>query len=103
MDMQYAGKIFTIFQRLHTTEQYSDGDGPRDLQEDRRTARREDLGGVSTGERVDVLLHVAYPPRDGNVKGLVTKNSFFRIMMTLWLFEHSTRGVSKAEILRPMH
>jgi len=23
MDMQYAGKIFTIFQRLHTTEQYS--------------------------------------------------------------------------------
>jgi len=59
MDMQYADKIFTIFQRLHTTEE-DQGTGVG-LALCKKIVERHDgrLGGVKAGERVDVLLHAA--------------------------------------------
>ena len=58
MDMQYADKVFTIFQRLHTSEQYSGyWRGLSALQEDRGAARWRDLGGVGAGEGVYVLFY----------------------------------------------
>ena len=58
MDMQYADKVFTLFQRLHTLEQYS-GTGVG-LALCKKIVERQwwrDLGGVGAGEGIDFLFY----------------------------------------------
>ena len=58
IDPQFADRIFMIFQRLHTREQYpGHGHWIGNLQEGRGVPRRPNLGRVPARKRLDVLFY----------------------------------------------
>ena len=53
-------RVFETFQRLHSDDEYpGNGDRVGNVQEDRGTLRRKDLGGIARGRRFRVPVHVA--------------------------------------------
>ena len=67
IEQQFADRIFMIFQRLHTREQYpGTGIGLADLQEDRGAARGPHLDGIAAGRGFDVLFTI---PDQGKEQG----------------------------------
>ena len=60
IEAEYHDRIFEMFRRLHTHDQYQGHrDRPRRRQEDRRAPRREGMGRVDAGRGLDLLLHPA--------------------------------------------